>query len=75
MPLPKWATEKSNVKVLETKEDRLKAEQLKKTIEKEKADSEFLFMPIVPDKSSEILQTIERQYEGDALDYYGYKWL
>lgn len=74
MPLPKWAKEKSSEKAIETKADRLREEQLKKTIAKENADPE-LSLPNVnlsPDRSGVMQQRIEMQFEGNALDYHGH---
>ena len=74
MPLPNWATEKSNNNSIETKEDRLLTEKIKKTVEREQSHPE-LSLPnagITPDRSTNMLQAVETQYEGNTLDYHGH---
>jgi len=77
MVLPKWATEKSKVQVIETQEDRVFDAVLKKTIEKEKADIELSgsLITITADSSAQMLEAVEVQYEGNSLAYHGYTFI
>jgi hypothetical protein len=77
MVLPKWATEKSKVQVIETQEDRVFDAVLKKTIEKEKADIELSGSLITntADSSAQMLEAVEVQYEGNSLAYHGYTFI
>lgn len=77
MTLPKWATEKSNVKVIETQEERVFDAVLKKTIEKEESDIESSgsLITSTPDRSAQMLEAVEVQYEGNSLTYHGYTFI
>lgn len=77
MTLPQWAIEKSNVKVIETQEERIFDAVLKKTIEKEKADIELSgsLITITADSSAQMLEAVEVQYEGNSLAYHGYTFI
>jgi hypothetical protein len=74
MPLPEWAKEKSSNNIIETKNDRLLTERIKKTIEREQSDPDLSFpnTGIVQDRSTNMLQAVETQYEGNTLDYHGH---
>ncbi|MGK0270782.1 MAG: hypothetical protein ACI88H_001432 [Cocleimonas sp.] len=77
MALPKWATEKSTVEAIETKEERVFDAVLKKTKKKEKADIELSdsINIMTPDGSGKMLETVEVQYEGNSLGYHGYTFI
>jgi hypothetical protein len=76
MGIPSWATESSQVKAVDTPNERIKAERIKKTREKESADPELQHQnPAAKvDDLSEMQKTVEIQYEGDCLNYHGYTW-
>ncbi len=77
MPLPKWATEKSKVKVVETPEDRKYKQRVESAIKKEEKDPELasgVRSPVYADGAGELLKIAELEYEGNLLDYHGYKF-
>ena len=77
MPLPIWATEKSKVRALETREDRILKKRRAITKERELQDNTDVAMNgySVSHFDDDMNKAVEYQYEGSNLNYHGYTFI